>query len=546
MKTFTENRIYIFLVVIFSFLGMEALFHPGLFTAHDIWHQVARLYHYSEATNNGQFPPYWISTLSNGLGYPLFFFSYHFPWLLGLPFIKLGLDIPITLKILFFLAYIFSGIFMYIFINNLLKNRLAATLSAIIYLWSPYHFLTTFVGASMGIVFVFTFLPLLFLGLLLIKEEKIIGIPVTAIGLAGIILSHLMHLVFLAPIILIFILWEIINIKNKFLFAKQITFAFILGFLLSAFYLIPAVYYNQFTKVRLESGLGELYKRNFVNLSQIIYSKWGYGPIVNNAKNGEMSVQLGFAQWLSIIGIFILITLRKTKKLYGNLTIFILVGFIISIFLMLDISLPIWQFVEKFIALDYPFRELLGATFFGSISAGILLIYIRQSLQKIFFVLIILIALYTNRNHIHVNLYTNIPLKTYIDSEITTNSFNEYLPLLADNKLLEKPQVIAEGFNFETSNFKQSDTSLSLTINSPFSSIISIRQFYFPGQRLYIDQKITNYNVDQKGRISFISPSGSHNIIIKYEDTLIIRFAKILSILGISLCLLLFFKHIKS
>jgi len=30
-------------------VGVKALFHPGLFSAFDIWHQVARLYHYQQA-----------------------------------------------------------------------------------------------------------------------------------------------------------------------------------------------------------------------------------------------------------------------------------------------------------------------------------------------------------------------------------------------------------------------------------------------------------------------------------------------------------------
>src|SRR5438270_619418 len=89
---------YLILIMLFSIMGMKALFHPGLFTAHDIWHQVARLYYYNLAVSDGQFPPYWISTLANNYGYPLFFFSYHLPWLLALPLLNLGIDIPTVLK----------------------------------------------------------------------------------------------------------------------------------------------------------------------------------------------------------------------------------------------------------------------------------------------------------------------------------------------------------------------------------------------------------------------------------------------------------------
>lgn len=113
----------VLIILIFSLVGIKALFYPGLYSAHDIWHQVARFYHYSKAVSDGQIPPYWIGNLANGYGYPLFFFSYHLPWILGLPFLGLGISIPETLKILFVFSYILSGIFMYLLVNGILKTK---------------------------------------------------------------------------------------------------------------------------------------------------------------------------------------------------------------------------------------------------------------------------------------------------------------------------------------------------------------------------------------------------------------------------------------
>lgn len=535
---------YFTLILLFSILGMRALFHPGLFTAHDIWHQVARLYYYYSAFSDGQFPPYWVSTLAGGLGYPLFFFSYHLPWIFGLPLLKAGLDIPTTLKILFFLAYFFSGIFMYLFINNLLRHRLAALLSSILYLFAPYHFLTIFVGASMGIVFVFMFLPLLLLGITLVKEQQNSGVPIIALGFAGIILSHLEHALFLFPLIISFIIWGLITNHNRIIFLQKMFFGLLLGLLLSAFYLIPAIYYNQFTRIHQETGLTELYKRNFVNFSQLIYSKWGYGPIVNNAKDGEMSVQLGITQWISFVAVIVLLFSSKLKKNNKLLVICMLAALFISIFLMLDYSLSIWQFMEKFVILDYPFRELLSATFIGSVFAGILIANFRKVLQYTVFIFIIAIALYTNRNHTKVNLYTDIPLTTYIESEITTNSFNEYLPILADTRLLGKQTEILEGKNLKISNIKQTTDTLSLTVNTPTEASASIKQFYFPGQTLYLDNNVTNYRIDREGRINFRLPMGSHNVSVKYEEQPIIKISKLMTVSGILILVIFIIFHL--
>src|SRR3990172_43959 len=197
MKKKSGDLSYLLAIVLFSILGMKALIAPGLFTAHDISHQVVRFFYYSQIVNGGQFPPYWIGRLANGFGYPLFFFSYHLPWIIGVALLKAGLDIPNALKTLLFLSYIGSGFTMYFFVKSLFKNRFSALLSSILYLWLPYHFLIIFVGASLGIAFVYIFLPLLFLGIHLTRDGSKIGIPILALGLSGLILSHIMHLIFL-------------------------------------------------------------------------------------------------------------------------------------------------------------------------------------------------------------------------------------------------------------------------------------------------------------------------------------------------------------
>jgi len=280
-------------ILLFSILGMKALFHPGLFTAHDIWHQVVRFYYYSLTVSDGQFPPFWTDQLANRFGYPLYSFSYHLPWMVGLILSRMGLDIFSTIRGLFIISYIASGITMFILVNSLLKNRLSALLSSLLYLWLPYHFLIIFVGGSMGTSFIFPFLPLVFLGIHLMGEKSRLGIPILAISFSGIALSQVMNLAFLAPIILIFSIWKFNNTSSKFLFIKNIAFGITLGIFISAFYLIPATFYKQNTRFHTEQGIGKIYERNFINFRQLIYSKWGFSPIINNAKNEEISFQLG-------------------------------------------------------------------------------------------------------------------------------------------------------------------------------------------------------------------------------------------------------------
>src|SRR3990167_23024 len=147
-------------------LGVTPLLHPGLYTAHDIWHQVARLYHYSSLVSLGAMPPRWVFNLAQGYGYPLFFFSYHFPWFFGSALVGLGFSVTTSLKLLFAGSYLAASCNMYWLVFRLTKNKFSSTLAAAVYLWSPYFFLTLYVAATMGTAFLFALLPLLVIGLL--------------------------------------------------------------------------------------------------------------------------------------------------------------------------------------------------------------------------------------------------------------------------------------------------------------------------------------------------------------------------------------------
>lgn len=523
------------IIFIFSLIGLKALFHPGLFTAHDIWHQVVRLYYYYQAAADGQFPPYWIGQLANNFGYPLFFFSYHLPWIIGLPFLSFGINIQDTIKILFILSYLGSGFTMYFFAKSLFKDNLSALLSSILYLWVPYHFLIIFVGASMGIAFVFTFLPVLMLGINKIKENSKYGVIISALGLSGIILSHIMHLVFLFPLLVAFLLWGYMNSIKKFIFTKNIVISLLLGILLSSFYLLPAVYYSRFTEVNDQVGFIELYKKNFINFRQLVYSKWGYYPIVNTAKEADFSFQLGIAQWISILILVVLVVFKRLNKPNRSLALYLLAGFVVSIFLMLDYSKPVWAIVSNMVAVDFPFRLILSAVFIASICAGLVLINFTKKLKLFLLTFIILVAIYTNRNHLNVNLYTNFPVETYLnsESEVTTNTFNEYLPKSANYLLLKKPWKEIFGENLSFSNTKQATNLLSFNAVTNQETNVSIGQFNFAGQNLYLDGKRSQFTTSDGGLLSFNIPKGAHHIAVKFEETSFLKLSKLLTLIGL-------------
>lgn len=547
-----KHFFFLLLLTLISLYGIKALFHPGLYTAHDIWHQVSRLYHYYQAFNEGQFPPYWIGTLANGYGYPLFFFSYHLPWIIAIPFLNVGFDIPNTIKILFMVSYVLSGITMYALAYHVFKNKWAGLLTSILYLWSPYRFVNILVSAAMGTAWVFVFLPLTLLGIYKTTDNKNfkIGILLTAVGINGMFLSHIMTSISLIPVLFLFILWALFKTQphKRTKYIKHVEIAFALGIGLSAFYLLPALYYSHLTQTA-SGAFDTLYQKHFVNLRQLIYSKWGYG-IADTAKEMNVSFQIGISQWLSILTLAILLILNHLRinqfqlieKVRGQrfLGIIILTIFFISVFMMVDASRPAWDLTNKFVILDYPTMFLFSATLAGSFAASWTFTHLDANWKILYFIFILFLAFYTNRNHLRVNAYTYIPVSLYIASETTTNSFHEYLPQTASLQLFSLPNnYIALPKTITVSNIFQNTNTLSFTVETLQSSLITIRQIAFPGLNLYIDNQKTNFTIDALGRIQVILPQGIHSILIKFNETALIKISKLATIISIGILLLL-------
>ena len=566
-KYFQSNWIYVSGLVILASLLMSSIFQEGMFTGHDIWHQVARFYHYSESVNLGIVPPGWVADLAQGYGYPLFFFSYHLPWLIGLPLIWGGLSVFSTLKLLFFLGFVFSGIAMYYSVNLITKDRLAAFASALIYLIAPHHLFSIFVSASIGTVYQFVFAPLIFTFItqVILSQQKTKYVALLALSVAASTLSHLMLFFFFAPLAAIYALGLLLFLKrNDISNYLQLGFAGFLALCLVAFYLIPTLQLlPQIQAGNSGDSFGQLYRSNFVNLSQLIYSKWGYGPIISNAKDGEISFQVGVFQWLVIVvgGGLVLLSFfqtksRKVAKLYStflqnpsSVTYCLLVGFFClfwaAILLMLDLSRPVWNLLTQTVSLDYPFRYLLLAVIAASFVFGLGLSLCKSTTLKVVILMsALLIASYTNRNHIHFNLFVEYPLDIYVKSEVTTNTFHEYLPKQADRSLLsesielKQPGVVIQPIDLTARGW----TGL-ISVAKPQQ--VLLHQFDFPGQTVFIDHKLVQHTTGQKGLIAVLAPAGTHLIETEYRASLVFIISDAVSLAALLYCIWILIKKAK-
>lgn len=533
------------IIIVFGLYGLNDLFHPGLYSAHDIWHQVARLYHYFEATKAGLFPPNWVAPIAEGTGYPLFYFSYHLPWLIALPFLLVGVSIPTAIKLVFLVAYLTSGLGMYLFVHQVTRNKMAALGAAVAYLWVPYQFFAALVAGAIGTSLCLALLPFLFLGLwLIIEKQATSGILLTAVSAAGLMLSHLIGTVMIAPFTLVFVIILTVG-KSKFFnrIIVLIAAAAILALLLSAFYWLPMYELLPDTKGGASGVFASIYQNYFVNLSQLVYSPWGYGPITSSAKNGEISFQVGIIQWIAVTVLLYLQIINKNLKQRG-LAFAVIATFGLSFISMLDISQPLWELVKKYLTLDFPFRLLIISAFFGSLAVGLVIAEMKHKYARLaFFVFAVMTAWYTNRNHIRVNMYLNFDTESIVRAEKSTNTYAEYLPKSANAQIMddESSLVIPEGYL--ASEPKLDYKGLFFEIDVPTEDEIMIRQFDYPGQTVYINGEIIDHQKTKDGQIVFAVQPGYYQIAVTHQSTISVKIGRFLSLIGVGILLVSVIKH---
>lgn len=529
--------VLVILFIIFaSLFTLKDLFLPGFYTSHDGPHQIVRAYYYHELINNGHFPPRYVFGLNWGFGYPLFIFSYHMPWLIAEIFAKFGLTIIDSVKMTFLIGFILSGIFMY-FYQRMLFGRIAAFVGSLIYLYSPFRFANIFVRSAIGDATALIFAPLSFWAFDLIRTSKKINflyLIFFAISLTALLISHAMIFFFFFGSLVLYSLYHLIINKNKKNLFLSIILSLILFSFYSSYYLLPSLLERKFTKFSsIMNPLSTV--TNFPSLSNLIYSPWGYGTV--DAAFGPMSLSIGpvliFIFLISLICVLYLLlkkkSLNKSKISYG--LIFVLI-FAFTIYLMRPISLYFWKTLSEYFIIDFNWRALNLTVFAASMLAGWLIFQLKS--KKILAVVsaftLIVLAFYTNRNHLRINQSLDWSVPFFLKLEKTTNSFEEYLPKWAATHFIKENSlkiVPSDRFSYEI--VKESDNYYELQLNVKESGHITLNVSYYPGWYAYLNGKPIKIDYEQKGLIEIPLSPGRQHLIVKFRSTPLRNFSDLLS-----------------
>ena len=123
---FLKKQNLLILLILVSLLPLLSLLQPGLPITHDGQDHVARIANFYTSLTEGNLVPRWAGNLNWGYGHPILMFLYPLSSYSASFFHLLGFSLVDSVKLVFAIGFISSGIFMYIWIREFLGEKAAS------------------------------------------------------------------------------------------------------------------------------------------------------------------------------------------------------------------------------------------------------------------------------------------------------------------------------------------------------------------------------------------------------------------------------------
>ena len=528
-----KEKFGLYFVILASLLPLISLLRKGVHQSGDFAINISKAYDLWNSLSYGIFPVHWASILNATYGYPLFLFTYPLPYYaIALPKF-LGISFIASEKFWIAVVFILSGIGMYLLLKQFL-NRNSSSLGAILYLFAPYHLVDMHFRIALGELFAFAFLPFVFYSIFKIKTNASRRyIKLLFVAYFCLMLSHQAATLIATPFIIITPLFLTIN-KKKLL---HIYIALFCAFLASSFYWLPVLEGTAHTlQVEFAKSI------SFEDPKLYFISPWRFGFLYQGPV-GQLSFPMGFVQ--IILTVFLTVSLMKDKvnKRLKKISFILLLILWFFVFLLFPFSDFLWKKLPLMTNFQFSYRMMLPISFILAIIGAISVDKIKNS--KVVYLIAIVAMLLTILNWGTRAMLTDIT-DSYLmhHAPLTTAEAEGLQPAAPINRNLhniwEKTPPISplevENGLATVSVISKTPTKHIYLLNVAKKSAFVENTYYFPGWNLYVNGKkhhFTYIDSQKSDKIRFVLLPGEYDVLLSFEATPIIKFANILSILGI-------------
>lgn len=500
------NRTFIFIICLCLLIlpSLKLMLNIPIYPSHDGLIHVERIEQFHQSFLDGQIPPRIAPSLAGSIGFPIFVVNYQLPYYFAEFFMLTIKDPFVAFKSVMAISYFLSAIFAF-FLFRYHGSRLASLTGAIVFSYTPYRFANLYTRGALGESTAMMFVPLSLLSIHLISNQRKNGIVLLSLSLFGLITSHTVIFLLFLPFLTAYTLF-FVKLNRRILI--NISFAIILGLLLSSFQLIPVIFEKKYTQ--FESFLN-LYGEHFIGFNQLFrIPKSGITP--------SSPFQIGLVSSLTVLLSLIFLLFRKNIQV-----LFFLIMIFLSIFAIHSSSLLFWEHILFLKYINFPWRFLSII----AISAAFLSVYlVNQTRFKMIAFFLITLALFTSRHYfLHPTQYESTS-----PSQVPTFP-NEYDTIWSNKETFKTRPIISSYSQVQISNIVENSFNLSFDLKTKTITKIIIRKIYFPGWKLKLNG--STYRLDQTdGLLSFWVGSGDWHSKVYFTETPIRKLADFVSLVS--------------
>lgn len=533
------NRWRVLFLAMLVILGSSwSLMNNSFFRVHDFTH-AARLSEMLTALQDGHFPVRWSRNLGYGYGMPLFNFYGPLPYYIGVIPYFFGLSVVSVMKLMLLGLNIvtFTGAYL---LGKKLYGSSGGLIAATVMTMFPYRAVDMYVRGAWNELFAIAFFSWVFLAVLQLREKlSWRNVAVLALTLAAVCCSHnLMTMMFL-PAAYGWGLWNLWKSKHRKNFFIYLHAGWVLGILLSAFYLLPAFSEKGFTKVD-SAVLGGYFDfhLHFLYIRQWFQGTWGWGGS-NYGPDDGISFALGVVPLiLSVIGMLALFLRTRGKRIFAVFLISITVA---SLLLTTQKSQLVWDSFSLMKYFQFPWRFLSLVILGMGLLSGAVVYWIQSKMARVIISgICCLLMIISQLQNFRPEKFLDDPADFYnVAAERTQRLISEILPDYIPASVQKLPVLGLPLTESASGDFSKIDVQvdrvqeklLLVDVNKP--SVLIVRIFTFPGWKVYIDGLSSSFDISPEGWFKISLPAGSHKVSLRFENTMIRNLGNSLSLAGL-------------
>lgn len=515
---------------------------------------IFRLHELSYLLRGGEFYPRWAPNFYHGYGYPIFNYYAPLTYYIGYLLERTAwFDAVAAVKGVFLLSFVLAGFGMYGFVRDSWGRR-AGYVATAVFIYAPYlQYIDPHVRGVMPESFSFGAFAVALWALDRLWRTGGRWPWLTAVAaVTAVVMSHnLMGLLFFG-LLAAWLAWRTAAdrvVEGRWLIAaRKPLAALLLGLGGAAIFWLPVIAERSAVTLTTLIGQGDNYdfRTHFLSLTELLAPSmrldWG-------ATEPAFRFNLGMAQWaLGGLGIVMLL-LRRVR--YGAHVAFFAVALAVLIFLMLPVSMFVWEVVPFMPFFQFPWRLLGAAAAMLAVLAGAGTDAVVRALHvagqrrvalgvtAVFLGAPLLLALPLSQvqpwpdfgevNTLRMSLIENT------GRWLGTTSTADYVPATVETLPARKGSVVAnfdlglppdrvnrdmlpEGTQLETQVIRPLHTRY--LIDTPRDTRLRLFQFDFPGWQVAIDGEPVQTELGRpEGFLVIPVPAGEHVVDVRFGST---------------------------